>query len=402
MLQMETRNAALDHLRDLLVEQHARKIDVVAPASKIRSVEGKIVLTGTESVLSEDGVTMADGTYRPTDVFDEGLADKLKIPLAYVRRIRNERPDLMDANVNGWLHGRKAKTRIRPEPHDIADGPFEVLRPAAPGDDRSFLVRAFRGDDQSEGIARAFLSDRYSVMDNLDVLTAALDGVAQAGAPINIDGCDLTDRRMYVRIVSPEVKALAPVLLEKYRSPFSGQAGADNPTVFAGFVISNSETGDGAFSIVPRLLVQVCSNGVTITKDALRNVHLGSKMEDGVIRWSADTEQKNLALITARARDAVTTFLDTDYVTRAIREIEEKSGKRIKHPEEDVKTVTKRLAFDQATQDAVFSMFIEGGDLTAGGVMSAVTAAARATENPDKAHHMEAQALRALDFAAAL
>ncbi|MEU7912281.1 hypothetical protein [Microbispora bryophytorum] len=32
--------------------------------------------------------------------------------------------------------------------------------------------------------------------------------------------------------------------------------------MFAGFVISNSETGCGAFTITPRLLVQVCRNGM--------------------------------------------------------------------------------------------------------------------------------------------
>jgi hypothetical protein len=30
---------------------------------------------------------------------------------------------------------------------------------------------------------------------------AALDGVRQAGYPVEIDGCDLTERRMYVRVV---------------------------------------------------------------------------------------------------------------------------------------------------------------------------------------------------------
>jgi hypothetical protein len=93
------------------------------------------------------------------------------------------------------------------------------------------------------------------------VLFAALDGVRQAGVPARVEGCDLTDRRMYVRVVCEEVRALAPALLGGYRSPFTGAAGADCPVVFAGFVISNSETGCGAFTLTPRLVVQVCGNG---------------------------------------------------------------------------------------------------------------------------------------------
>src|SRR5690606_20239204 len=103
--------------------------------------------------------------------------------------------------------------------------------------------------------------------------------------------------RMYVRVVAPEVQALAPTLLAGYRSPFTGQSGTDNPTVFAGFEISNSEVGGGAFTIVPRLVIQVCNNGLKITKDAVRNVHLGARLDDGVIRWSESTQRQNLDLV---------------------------------------------------------------------------------------------------------
>jgi len=46
--------------------------------------------------------------------------------------------------------------------------------------------------------------------------------------------------------------------------------------------------------------------------------------------------------------------------------------------------------------------FIRGGDLTAGGVMHAVTSAAQIQDDADTAHEMESSALRALDLAAAL
>jgi len=48
------------------------------------------------------------------------------------------------------------------------------------------------------------------------------------------------------------------LLVFNYTSPFTGQRGADNPVVFAGFVVRNSETGDGSFSITPQLTAQVC------------------------------------------------------------------------------------------------------------------------------------------------
>jgi hypothetical protein len=218
---------------------------------------------------------------------------------------------------------------------------------------------------------------------------------------VEIDGCDLTDRRMYVRVKAPAVQALAPALLAGYRSPFSGETGADNPTVFAGFVISNSETGDGSWSITPRLIVEVCSNGMTIQKDAMRAIHLGGKMDEGTIRWTKDTIDKQLALVTAKTRDAVATFLDVDYMRKVIRDMETMAGKPIEDVE-NVKVIAKKLAFDQETQDSIFNMFVKGGQITAGGVMQAVTAAARATKDADKAADMEASAVKALELAYAL
>jgi len=96
--------------------------------------------------------------------------------------------------------------------------------------------------------------------------------------------------------------------------------------VFSGFVISNSETGCGAFTLTPRLVVQVCRNGMTITKDAVRTVHLGERLDEGPVTWSGNTQDKTLALITARTTDAVATFLDPAYVQATVRAIERDAG----------------------------------------------------------------------------
>jgi hypothetical protein len=176
----------------------------------------------------------------------------------------------------------------------------------------------------------------------------------------------------------------------------------DEPIVFAGFVLSNSEVGGGAFSIVPRLMVKVCRNGLVITKDAIRAVHLGSRLDDGLIQWSDDTQQKAVALVTARTRDAVQAFVDPEWVQAMVTKIEEQSSKRVSDPAEAVKVVGKKLAFDQATIDGVLDHFVRGGQMTAGGVLQAVTSYAQTIQNADKAMDVEAQALRALEVAASL
>lgn len=390
------RNEDLGTLVQMLREQHVRKIDVVAPARSITATDGNLTITGSEPVVTDDGVTDVNGIYRPNIVAVEGIAAKLGIPLTYMRRLVTERPDLFDSNVNGWLHG--APRLVQPEMRGVNMGPEEerryTSRAPIPGDDRSFLVRAFRGDDGSPGMARAFLSDRYGVMDNLDALMAVLEGIERAGVDVRIDGADLSERRMYVRVVSESVRALAPTLLADYRSPFTGDRGADNPVVFAGFVLSNSEVGDGALSLIPRVVIQVCNNGMTITKDVMKHVHLGSRMEHGAVVWSQETESRNIGLISSKAKDAATMFLDQGYLERVVTKIEDHAEKPVEDVEH-VQRVTKSLAFTQAQQDKILEHFSRGATWTAGGVMNAVTSAAQEFAADDAAE-MESRALPAL------
>jgi hypothetical protein len=230
---------------------------------------------------------------------------------------------------------------------------------------------------------------------------AALDGIRASGYPVQVESGDLTERRMYVRVRCEPVSVLAPVLLSGYRSPFTGASGADNPVVFAGFTIANSETGCGAFSITPRLVAQVCDNGMTITRDARRSVHLGEKLDQG-IRWSADTMSRQAALITAMARDTVTSILDPAYVERAVRKMEKQAGHRVSAPAEAIKVIGGQLRYTQAQQDDILAHFITGGDLTSGGIMHAVTSVAQIQDDGDAAWDMESTALDALQLASAL
>jgi hypothetical protein len=76
--------------------------------------------------------------------------------------------------------------------------------------------------------------------------------------------------------------------------------------IFAGFVFTSSETGCDARTITPRLAAQARGNGMTITADAKRGIHLGERREEGMRRnWPAGTGSKTLPLLTAKVRDTV-------------------------------------------------------------------------------------------------
>lgn len=399
MIDTTARNVGLQDLVAMLQEQQVRKVDMVVPASRMRSTNGNLVIDGVDPILMDDGVLDANGTYRPTGVFDEGVADRLGIPLAYVRRLRAERPDLMDANVNGWLHGYREYVN--------ADGPIPTA--FVPGDTRSFLARCFRGDDGEPGIARALLSDRFSISDNLDSLMAVLDGARAAGIQTVVDTADITERRMTFRLVAPEVQTLAERLLEGYRNPFGADFerwrsvadreglgyGGSEPVIFAGLRFSNSETGNGAWSITPEMVVKVCANGLTLTKHVVREVHLGGRMDAGVVRWSAETMEKNLDLVRAKTADAVKTFLDVDFMEAEIAKITEQAEKSVADHDE-VKVIAKRAKFTDGQITDILSHFTRGGVMTRGGIMQAVTSVAQIVPDADLAYEMQNKALSVL------
>lgn len=386
-IQTETRNADLPDLVDMLKAQSDVRYDVVAPASQIEMRGGDLIVKGGAARVTDDGVTTDDARLVPTPIFDEGISHRFDIPLKYVRTMRgrvaadiertdapiNVEPTLYDENVNYWL---------------------------AANPDKRHLVRGFRTDDADEpGIARALLSDRYRAIDNYDVLMATLAGVRAAGVEVNVDGADLSDRRMSLRLTCPEVSAYAENLLDGYRSPWTGDTGTDNPTVFAGLVVKNSETGGGAFTIVPRLVVQVCSNGLQLTKDAMRAVHLGGKLDDGVVRWSDDTQQHELSLITSKTRDAVATFLDVDYMRTKIEELQQLAGVEVAKPADTIQRVSRKVGWSATEQDEILSHFIKGGQTTALGVAQAVTSYAQTVDATNRQDELETTALLAAELA---
>lgn len=392
------RSVPLDVLVGVLREQNDVRYDVVVPAAALRYENGHLIVADGAARFVDGpdglGMTNADAILAPTDIMEDGIADRLGIPRGYLRRMREtgqrviieDGPDvaidasLLDANVNAWLQAQAAQGK-------------------------RFLVRAFRRDDPDEvGIGRAFLSNKFGLgMDNLDVIMAALRGARAAGADtstLTVVG-DLSERNMRVIIDAPEIAALAPeALRSRYRDPRTGRTGADYPLVNAGIALGNSETGGGAMTATPRLTFQVCKNGMTRTIDAVRAVHIGGRLDDGIIRWSEETHQANVELVTAKTRDAIATFLNVDYVKKVMAEIDEAYETPISDAAGTIERVSRKHLFSEEEQASILDAFIKGGDLTAGGVMQAVTYAAQDVENPDRASELEDVALDVLTTAA--
>jgi hypothetical protein len=447
------RNATMQDMIALLTEQRARRHDIVVPGSLLRFKDGNLVISGAEANITEDGVTEVNGTYTPTEIFDGNLAERLDIPIALLRRFRGgrqesgkrkiqERIDLFDALVNGYLQGRKGKLsrqgldKLSNHEHGSGDPEMGyddyVLQPVA-SDPRKFTCRLWLGNPDG-GVARALLSDKFGIMDNFDAAAAMVQGFEEAGldaSQLVITG-DLSERRMYLKVHAPEIFTLAPELLKGYRSPFDDEGMAsqrqhtvadriaagneyiaagsprdghnfykagEEPIVHAGFVLSNSEVGQGSFQITPQVVVLKCTNGLTQMQDSGGRRHVGAKLEEGVINWSQRTQQKNLELITSMTTDAVARFLSVGYVEEVVARLEEKSGKPIAKPQEVIEHVAKQLKFDDVAVAGIMEHFFMGGQRTAGGVMQAITSYSQTVESADEAHELDALAVQAMELA---
>jgi len=373
--QYTSRNGELAEVAAALQSRRTMADDYVVPARSLAlNDDGQLII----SEQMPEGILPLERPHDLTTVASSQLAERCDIPLPYWRRMAEGHRDLLAANANYWLQR----------------------------DGRSFLVRTLRHPDDTDqpGLARAVLSNTYKVMDDLDVLMAALDGIQQAG--LNPDTVvirvDLTERRMVARIEAPEIAVLAPQLLAAYRDPRTGNSGRDYPVMHAGLTVSNSEVGHGKFVIKPRPVVQVCRNGMTREADAIRNVHLGARLDEGLVRWSDEAYARTLELVRVKARDAVATFLDTAYLDRVVADLEVLAGHQLADPMGAIQYVGRQLAFTVDQERSILAAFIQGGDTSALGVAQAISYVALDQDlDGDTAHDLESVALRGAELAAA-
>lgn len=410
------RNSDLETMIQKLTAQQAMKVDLVVPAEKLRTRDAQVIVSGQDPYLSTEGVTDVNGAYRIGDGALGQIAERIRvdaedkrdngIPVRYLRKLAARRPDVFDYTLNSLFGGRTTRK---------VSGEQEVVYPA---DSRSFLLRTFKGYDESEGLLRAFLSDRFGIVDHLDVTAACLDGIKAAGAEVEFHSCNLNDSNMSVSVVSPQVAALAPKFLEGYRNPFrnaelekarqdiqswrrvAGNEGmgfeaGDEPIVFAGFQWGNSEVGRGKFYLQPKLMIKVCRNGLTLPALAISRIHIGAQLEQGTVQWSRETQNRSLDLIKSQVKDAVAQWLSPQFLAEQVNELEKLAGAEIVEPAKAIEVVSKELQFTEAEREGIFAHFLAGRQFTAAGVTNAITSFSQTVADFERADALDAMAISA-------
>lgn len=384
------RNIDLEALMDRLAALQERKEDLIVPAASLRMRGGRLTiddvpleepdrqqlqldLAGLGVTVSRERLRGGRAAYRVTRHAHGQLADPKCTGIGrtyYNRMLRGGHLELLDENVNYWLG--------------------ELARAG-----RRLFIRTYRPASPDEaGVVRAVLSTRYAVLDNYHVALTALKALRdlglRVGTDIAVEAADLTPSKMYVRFVAPSIEAQAPELLRSYRVP-GGHRRPDNPYgIVSGFVLSNSEVGDGGLYVTPRAVVLACANGLTLATDRFKRIHLGSRLSGhGVITWSKATRRQNMRLVESQVRDAVRTFLSPEYLGRVVDRMMEAAGYAVRHPEHAIANVCSALTVSEEEAEAILRYFIQGGDASAFGVVQAITFAAHEVSSPERQYALE-------------
>jgi hypothetical protein len=361
------------HLRDV-----ARcAVDVVAPHSALRwnnglhyaeAIDARLQVPGQQFIFPDGVYDWLDLTATRSSINQQ--ANRLRIPMSFLDRLRKDHRDLWADNLNTL----------------------------AEREDRTATLRMLRCDDGY--LLRAIVSDRYASVDNLDVLSAVAAGLMSAD--VGLEACevdaDWTIDRFRLRIAVPQIAVAVPDLLSDYRPMFSmlpgrgvharPEEGETSPLLWAGLEVTNGETGGKALTIAPRAVVQVCRNGLTRTKDMVRQVHVGERLDEG-IRWSSDTRRLSVELMTSKVADAARQFCSVDYLNSLVVEMRAAKGLEVQSPTAAIQVLGRSTILTDAESQATLDLFAMSGDRTVFGLAQAVTAMAQSAESGDRQSEVE-------------
>jgi hypothetical protein len=236
-----------------------------------------------------------------------------------------------------------------------------------------------------DGSARAFLSDRYRLLDNYDL--------AQAVLPLLMDQPDarivstqFTETRFYIKALFPRVEREVSV----------------GDPVQSGIVVSNSEVGSGSLSVQPLVYRLVCKNGMISSYGGQRKYHVGrahSSEAEAFELYRDETLQADDRAFWLKVQDVVRATMDESKFEVIVRKMAETKGQPITgNPVRAVEEITKVLTLNQTEGENVLQHLIRGGDLSRYGMLNAITRAAQDVDDYDRATDLEAAGGRIIEL----
>jgi len=287
----------------------------------------RINSSGLEMTLFDDDLRFkinGGGSFPITKPCHAQIAEKLEIPLRYYHKMEDEAPELLAENVNTWLKNKE----------------------------KDFFIRGL-GDS-----VRAFLSDRYRVIDHLDVLYCSLNELQVHEA--EIENCYLSEIEMNIKVKSQKLQDFV-----RHRDDL----------IVGGLLFTNSETGHKALRVEPRLFRVQCSNGMIIEEFVTREIHLGN----------ADELYDEMIYLSLRRsiRELFSRFGEIVLLLRESTEV------KIKNPQKVINNVVDQYKLSEAQKENILMAFGAEPEYDKYGIANAITQAAQKEETWEKSIELE-------------
>jgi hypothetical protein len=266
------------------------------------------------------------------------IGARTKIPATYYDRMAADAPQLLAINVNTWF-------RQNPEKR---------------------MVRTLGGD------TRAFLSNRYQRVENEQIAEAALPVLYDLPG-VQVVSSEVTDRRLYIHFTVPSIIGEVKV----------------GDVVQAGGIISNSEVGLGSISVAGLVWRLICLNGMK-TADAFRRNHVGRQVDEGELEWAEDTMIADDKAILLKVRDMVRAVVDETKFRANLDKMRGLTDARVTgDPAKAIEVLAQKVGANETEKGSILRALIHGGDLSAWGMLNAVTAQAHTAKSYDRAVEFE-------------
>lgn len=327
----------LQELGKELQRQRLNRQDFLADT---RSLEMESDSYGSMLNLSLEGKSLC---FTVGETAHQQIAARLNIPFRYYKKMQDESPHLLDQNVNEWFGKNPERRMIR------------VL----------------------DGNVRAFLSDRYRRLDNLELCAAVLPVINEMKNSM-IESCEVTPTHLYIKVVNRRVKAEVKV----------------GDVVQAGFVVSNSEVGLGSLRVEPLVFRLVCKNGLICKDFAQRKYHVGRQVnisDDSAYElYSEETLAQDDKTFFLKVQDVVRCAVDEAKFMLTVDKMREATQIPLKHdPVKSVELLADKFQLTENERGDILRQLFMGGDNSRYGLVNAVTAASKIAKSYERATDLE-------------
>ncbi len=312
----------LDEVFEKVEDDQEGKADYITNLNNLRADrEGNIAFLRTNEV---DGPMTRDIPFDLTDWAEGQLYGKLGLPAQYFKKVRAEAPKLFAEHFNYWAGKAEGATRLRAR---INEGSYN-------------------------GVIRGAVSDKYSVLDNDEVMDALEKILRGRESDYKIETFYMDNKRMHLRMTYLDMTK--PVGRLPDGSPDYMRIGTD---------IINSEVGASSFNLVKMIWRLICDNGLR-----------GWDKEDSFVQRHIHLRPVEFR---GRVADAMVNQLHAgrDF----LEELQKTQEQQIENPFAVIGKLAEEGGFSRFFVDTAKKEF--EGDNTAYGVINSFTRAARELPN---------------------